>query len=163
MAVSMKVYLAPDSDLRAFAGAPKTLQMWLRTRPQPPLSLGQSWRALDAIIGSMPGATTLTPLTSRGADYQYPKAADHGAHGLSSPSAERLLGAVAQVDRDAIERWIRARAAETTPEPDNPPMTPELVAGGTEELLQQLVPLRGLCELAVTKRYGLVMALWEEP
>ena len=34
---------------------------------------------------------------------------------------------------------------------------------GTERLLTHLTRLREACELAVSKGYGILMALWEEP
>jgi len=149
MAAGMKVYLAPDSDLRAFGGAPKTLQLWLRTRPQPPLELGPSWQMLSDIIGALPDAPR-APLAAEGADYRYQGAADHGAHGLSSPATERLSAAVARVDLAAVERGLAGSGADGN-------------SAEAARLLQLLAALREVCERAVTKRYGLVLALWEEP
>jgi hypothetical protein len=34
---------------------------------------------------------------------------------------------------------------------------------GTERLLTHLTRLREACELAVSKGYGILMALWDEP
>jgi hypothetical protein len=161
MAMIMRVYLSPDSDLRAFAGAPRTLQMWLRYPHSPPaMALGEGWRDLDAILRDDASGQQASPLAPAGADYTYPFAADHGAHGLSSPSAERLLQAIDAVTRERVEGYVQRRQGGRR-RPSRPP-TPAEVAARTDELLAGMAQLRERCALAVTKRYGLVMALWEE-
>src|SRR5262245_63562602 len=99
MSISMRLYLAPDSDLYAFTGAPKTLQKWLRSRrSKSDMWLHGYWRDIDAILtGEAALYTRHSPLTPQGGDFLYPGAADHGAHGLSSTTTERMLRALEQV------------------------------------------------------------------
>jgi len=161
MSTSMRLYLAPEADLRAFSVAPRTLQIWLRQpHPQPELSLQEYWRDLDAIIAAEPVAQSKSLLTPKGGDWTYPTAADRGAHGLSLATTRQLLHAIEQIARPQIEAHVRqGRAAEERQAPD---LTAEEVSAATEELLLQLTRLGEWCTRAVTKHYGLLMALWEE-
>jgi hypothetical protein len=152
MSISMRLYLAPDSDLRAFGGAPKTLQKWLR-QPRVPADmwLQERWRDIDAILatGTLEQGR-YSPLTAEGSDFTYPSAADHGAYALSSTSTERLYHALGEVSRDQVEAYLLDRSVTRTELPSE-----------TEELLAHLGCLDEACRLAVGKRYGLLMALWE--
>jgi hypothetical protein len=87
------------------------------------------------------------------ADWTYPTAADQGGHAISAASAERLLHSIQQVDREQVASYVEQRSTELTPEELN---------SGTERLLAYLTRLREACELAVSKGYGIFMALWEE-
>ncbi|HXI21430.1 MAG TPA: hypothetical protein VNH46_10105 [Gemmatimonadales bacterium] len=157
--VSMRLYLAPDSDLRAFAVAPRTLQLWLRSpRPWPIISLQQSWADLGAILAAV-APEAASPLSPQGADYTYPFVADRGAYALSSPSTEDLLRRLERVTASVVEAYVRGDAP--APEPASP--AGRQLAARTEELLASLARLREHCALAVEKRYGLLMALWGEP
>lgn len=164
MGICMRLYSAPDSDLYAFAGAPRTLQVWLRyPRPVPEVSLHGHWLDLDAILGSEPSAVSNSPLTPNSADWKYPTAADRGAYALTSTSTEVLLHLIERIGRPQVETYVRQRwvaEALQTGQPADP--TPAQLASRTEELLQPLALLRDSCRLAQSKGYGLLMALWEE-
>ncbi len=164
MSISMRLYPAPDPDLYAFAGAPKTLQMWLRyPHSIPEVSLGDAWEDLDAILAAFPGAPSPSPLTPNGADLKYPEGADRGAHAISSTTTQRLLRSIEQVERPQVEAYVRQRLATTaTPTTPSPELSAWLVLAETEALLADLARLREICTLALGKGYGLVMALWED-
>jgi hypothetical protein len=164
MGIGMRLYMAPDSDLYAFAGAPRTLQMWLRyPRSVPDVELHEHWKDLDAIVGAEPSAPSRSPLTPEGANLAYPTAADHGAHALSSTSTKHLLHAVEAVARPKVEAYVRQRWAAHVPQTGSlPDLAPEQVEIETDELLEYLGRLRQACTLAAGKGYGLLMALWEE-
>jgi len=164
MGICMRLYLAPDSDLRAFSGAPRTLRVWLRyPRSQPDISLREYWEDLDAILTSDPSVHPKPSLRPQGADWTYPFVADRGAHALSSTSTEHLLHSIDQVARPQVEAYVRqrweARARQTGQPPELPPTR---LSAETEELLVYLARLRESCALAVGKRYGVLMALWQE-
>jgi hypothetical protein len=74
---------------------------------------------------------------------------------LLSSSAVRspLCHSIQLVDRQQVASYVEQRGAELTPEELN---------SGTERLLGYLTRLREACELAVSKGYGIFMALWEE-
>jgi hypothetical protein len=163
MGISMRLYLAPDSDLYAFTGAPKTLQKWLRSR-RSRLSdtwLHGYWRDIDAILNSDPLVYRYSPLTPHGADFVYPTAADHGAHGLSSTSTERLSRSLERVTHAQVESYVQRRSLQ--------PLSPVAVPGvvqlqaspETGELQAYLACLQETCALAFDKKYGLVLALWD--
>jgi hypothetical protein len=162
MGTSMRLYLAPDSDLRAFAHAPRTLQMWLGyARAHAEVSLHERWQDLDAILSG--GGATPSPLRPGGADYTYPFVADRGAHALSSTSTERLLHSVEEVDRARVEAYVRNDWATRTARSGRPAdPTPAELAASTDELLMYLDRLRQFCAEAVVKKYGLLMALRDE-
>jgi hypothetical protein len=165
MRIGMRLYLAPDSDLRAFVGAPRTLRKWLRyPRAVPEVSLDEHWQDLDAILAAATIGHSTSLFTPQGADWTYPFVADHGAYALSSTSTEHLLQSTEQVGRPEVEAYVRrkwaARAHLTGGSPDP---TPAELASRTEELLVYLARLREACTLAVTKRYGVLMARWDEP
>lgn len=164
MGISMWLYSAPDSDLRAFAGAPRTLQIWLRyPRSLPDVSLHEHWQDLDAILGSEPSVHSKSPLRPQGADWTYPFVADRGAHALSSTTTEDLLHSIDQVDRPKVEDYVRRQwAAQALEVGHSPELTPMQLSSRTDELLVHLARLRESCALALSKRYGLLMALWEE-
>lgn len=164
MRIGMRLYLAPDSDLRAFAGAPRTLRKWLRfPRSVPEVSLDEHWQDLDAILAAATTGPSRSPFTPQGADWTYPFVADHGAYALSSTSTEDLLHSTEQVGRPEVEAYVlrkwAARAHSTECSPD---LTPAELASRTEELLVYVARLREACALAVSKRYGVLMARWEE-
>jgi len=164
MGICMRLYVVPDSDIRAFTGAPKTLQKWLRQRrPGSDMWLQDRWRDLDAILAdrsSVPGQ--YSPLTPQGADFTYPSVADHGAHALSSTSTEALLHALAEITRPQVEAYLRGRSAAQASQTGGPPASPSVeLSSGTEDLLVHLACLQEACALAVGRRYGLLMALWE--
>jgi hypothetical protein len=164
MSICMRLYVVPDSDIRAFTGAPRTLQKWLRQRrPDTDMWLQDRWRDLDAILAgksSVPGQ--YSPLTPQGADFTYPAAADHGAHALSSSSTEALLHAIAEITPPQVEAYLRGRSAAHASQTGGPPTSPSVeLASGTDDLLLHLACLQEACALAVAKRYGLLMALWE--
>ncbi|HSB53137.1 MAG TPA: hypothetical protein VLD58_02230, partial [Gemmatimonadales bacterium] len=71
MAVSMRLYLAPDSDLYAFTGAPRTLQKWLRSRRSiADMWLHGYWRHIDALLVSEAKAYAKhSPLSPLGGDF----------------------------------------------------------------------------------------------
>jgi hypothetical protein len=163
MGINMRLYLAPDSDLRAFAHAPRTLQMWLGyARSHPEVSLHERWQDLDAILAEDPTESG-SPLRPAGADYTYPFVADRGAHALSSTSTERLLHTLELVDRSKVEafvlsRWaIDARGTRRVADP-----SPAELAARTDELMTYLDRLRETCAAGASKKYGLLMALWNE-
>lgn len=164
MGISMRLYLAPDSDLRAFTGAPKTLQKWLRQRRVlADMWLQEHWRDMDAILAERAASHGgHSPLTPAGADFTYPGAADHGAHALDSTSTERLLSTLEDIARPELEAHLRRRLAG---EPDAGGATaapdPARLAAETEALVAHFACLEEACKLAVSKRYGLLMALWE--
>jgi len=164
MSISMRLYLAPDSDLYAFTGAPKTLQKWLRSRrSKSDMWLHGYWRDIDAILtGEAALYARHSPLTPPGGDFLYPGAADHGAHGLSSTSTERMLRALEQVTPAQVESYLRHWSLLHAPMPsltegpievEQPPQA--------EEVLTHLGCLVEACSLAFDKKYGLVLALWD--
>ncbi len=158
----MRLYLAPDCDLSAFAGAPKTLQLWLRSHhPGPDVTLHEYWQDLHNILAGEPFTPPVTGLMPAGAAWIYPTAADRGAHALSSTATEQLLHALDQVGRPQVESYVRGRRRAAAGG-DSPELTPEEVSSDTEQLLPYLRLLREACALAARKRYGLLMALWEE-
>ena len=157
MGIRMQVFLAPDSDLRAFAIAPRTLQMWLRyPHARPPVSLTERWRDLDQILATDPELRDRPPLRPQGGDYTYPFVADRGAHALSSPSTEVLLRALQRIGRPEVEAYVRSANAGGAVSAEAPE---EEVA----TLLDLLGRLREMCTYAFGKGYGLLMALWGEP
>jgi len=164
MGIRMHLYLAPDPDLHAFTGAPRTLQMWLRyPHPQPEVSLGERWQDLDAILGGQASAHSKSPLTPSSANWKYPEAADHGAHALSSTVTKRLLHSVEQITRSDVEAYVRRHWATRAIENGLPPdPSPAQVSSETAELMMYLDRLRESCTLAAGKGYGLLMALWDE-
>lgn len=163
MGISMRLYSAPDPDLWAFAGAPRTLQMWLRyPHSQPEVSLDDTWEHLDAILAGEPSVPSQSPLTPKGADWTYPAAADRGAHALSSTTTQQLLHTIEQVGRPQVEAYVRQRwEAAAIQNGASPEVVPALLSAEAEDLLRHLARLREACTLAVGKGYGLVMALWE--
>ena len=165
MGISMRLYLAPDSDLRAFAVAPSALKAWLRfPRSLPDVSLHEYWRDLDAILMATPSASARSLLSANGADWIFPDAADLGAFGISSTSMQALQRAVQQVDLPAVEAYVRQRAdrqARATGAPLG--LTPVQLGSASAELELYLGRLREGCALGTQKGYGAVMALWEEP
>jgi hypothetical protein len=166
MGNSIRLALAPDSDLRAFTGAPRTLRAWLRyPRPIPDVSLRECWEDLDALLASVAGPGAGSPLRPQSADYTYPFAADHGAFALSSTRTQELLASLEGLTPDRVEAYVRERQEHRS-----------AIAGGgsarssegegipdTEKLLHCLARLRECCALAVAKRYGLLMTRTEEP
>jgi hypothetical protein len=164
MVMSMRLYLAPDSDLHAFTGAPRTLQLWLRyPHAQPEASLDDRWQDLDAILGGEPSTHSKSPLTPNGANWKYPAAADRGAYAISSTVTKHLLHAVEQITRSHVEAYVRRRWASRAIDDGLPPDPPPAqLAAEVEELLTYLSRLRESCTLAAAKGYGLLMALWEE-
>jgi len=163
MGISMRLYLAPDSDLRAFTGAPKTLQKWLRQRRSlADMWLQEYWRDIAALLAADPAAPAgYSPLTPEGADFAYPTAADHGGHGLTSTSAEQLLFALERITPSQVEAYVRHRSLSQSSKAGGAPPQPEQLAAETEALLAHLACLEEACALAAEKRYGLLMALWE--
>jgi hypothetical protein len=139
--------------------------MWVRyPRAIPDVSLDEYWEDLDAILA---GASVTRPgasLRPQGADWTYPFVADHGAHALSSTSTEHLLHVVEQVTRAEVETRVRSRwAVRAASAGDSRAPTEDEVAVQTDGLLMYLARLREACALAVSRRYGVLMALWEEP
>jgi hypothetical protein len=159
---SMRLYLAPDSDLRAFTGAPKTLQVWLRyPRAMADAWLHRSWKDLDAILAAAPGTPTRSPLTPAGADWIYPTAADHGAHALSPDHTRQLLEVIERLTPADVEAYVRHRWARVNGESGGTnAMTESQVDQEVEELLSYLGCLQEACVRAQVKGYGLMMALW---
>lgn len=164
MGVSMRLYLAPDSDLYAFTGAPRTLQKWLRTRrSNTDMWLHGYWRHIDAILVSESLAFAKhSPLTPLGGDFVYPSAADHGAHGLSSTSSERLSRALELVTPAHVESYVRHWSLVHAPLPDLTGGPIELEPPPTaNDVRVYLGCLQEVCGYAFDKKYGLVLALWE--
>ncbi|MEO8140657.1 MAG: hypothetical protein ABI742_13470 [Gemmatimonadota bacterium] len=161
----MRLYLAPDSDLRAFAVAPSALKAWLRFhRSLPDVSLHEYWRDLDTMLMATPSASARSLLTANGADWIFPDAGDLGAYGLSSTSMQALQRAVLQVDPPAVEAYVRKRADQQARATGaTPGLTPVQLASSSAELGLYLTRLREACALGTAKGYGAVMALWEEP
>lgn len=163
MGISMRLYLAPDSDLRAFTGAPRTLHLWLRY-PRTPADawLHESWRDLATLLAASPFAPANSPLTPAGGDWQYPSAADHGAHALTPASTQQLLQAIEQIDRRDVEAHVRQRWAALSAEHGlSPHLAADQLSAGTDELLGYLACLEDACTRARAKGFGLLMALWE--
>ena len=163
MGICMRLYLAPEADLRTFAVAPVTLKAWLQyPRSSRDVSLHEYWRGLDAILTSIPATQARSWLTPEGADYVYPGAADHGAHSLSSGSTEALLRTIDQVTTAQVAAYVRQQwGAETSTAGRSPDLTPAQLSDAVEELELYFAPLRETCARAVDKGYGLVMALWD--
>lgn len=165
MHIGMRLYLAPDSDLRAFAGAPRTLRIWLRyPRSVPDISLDAHWQDLDSILAGASNEPSRPLLRPQGADWTYPFVADHGAHSLSSTSTQHLLHSAEQIGRTEVEAYVRRQwAAQAQATGRSPDPAPEELASRTEQLLVYLAHLREACSLAVSRGYGILMALWEQP
>jgi hypothetical protein len=163
MGICMRLYLAPEADLRTFAVAPLTLKAWLQhPRSSRDISLHEYWRGLDAILTSIPSTRTRPWLTPEGADYVYPGAADHGAHSLSSGSTAELLRTIDQVTSAQVAAYVRQRWEAESAEADHATsLTPAQLSAAAEELELYFAPLRESCVRAVDKGYGLVMALWD--
>lgn len=165
MGISMRLYLAPDPDLRAFSVAPTALKTWLRyPRTLPEANLHEYWRDLDIILASTDVAGGKSLLTAGAADWAYPEIGDRGAYAISSTTMATLLRAVEEVDRVAVEgyviqRWTRQALATG----QSTELTPLQISSSSGELLLYLGRLRDICTLGVKKGYGVVMALWEEP
>ena len=165
MGIGMRLYLAPDPDLRAFSVAPTALKTWLSfPRTLPEANLHEYWADLDAILATTAVAGGKSLLTASAADWTYPGISDRGAFGISSTKMDQLLRAVEEVDRVAVEayvlqRWTR-RALATGQSPD---LTELEMAASAAELLLYLGRLRDICTLGVRKGYGVMMALSEEP
>lgn len=158
----MRLYLAPESDLRAFTGAPKTLGVWLRyPRALADAWLHRSWPDLNAILAAAPGTPTPSPLTPSGADWTYPTAADHGAFALSPNHTKQLLETIDGVGPAEVTAHVRARWARRNADQgrDLAP-SEEQLDREVEELLSYLACLQDACTRAQVKGYGLVMALW---
>lgn len=152
----MRVYPAPDSDLAAFAGAPRTLRMWLHyPHALPTVSLGGHWQDLDAILANEPSWRSKSALRPQNADWTYPFAADHGAHALSSTSTGYLLHTIDQIDRPKVEVYVALKPGQSE-------LSLMQLSTQTEELLLCLARLREGCAVAAGKSYGILMALWEE-
>jgi hypothetical protein len=164
MGISMRLYLSPDPDLRAFSVAPAALKAWLRfPRTLPEANLHEYWRDLDAILATTDVASGRSLLSASAADWVYPDVGDRGAFGISSTAMAQLLRAVEQVDRIAVEayvvqRWTR-QALATGQSTD---LTPLQISSASGELLLYLGRLRDICTLGVRKGYGVMMAMWEE-
>lgn len=158
----MRLYLAPDSDLRAFTGAPKTLNVWLRyPRAMADAWLHRSWKDLDAIVAASPATPTRSPLTPAGADWVYPTAADHGAHALSPTHTKQLLEVIESIGPAEVEVYVRQRWARLGDRVGQEQEMPEAqVDQEVEELLSYLGCLQEACVRAQVKGYGLMMALW---
>jgi hypothetical protein len=163
MGISMRLYLAPDSDLRAFTGAPKTLQKWLRQRrSMADMWLQEHWRDIAALLAADPAAPpNYSPLTPEGADFAYPTVADHGAHGLSSTLTEQLLQSLGRITASQVEAHVRHRSLTHSSAAGSAPPSPQELSAEAEALLAELACLEEACALAASKRYGLLMALWE--
>ena len=163
MGICMRLYLAPEADLRTFAVAPLTLKVWLQfPRSSRDVSLHEYWRGLDTILASVPSSLGRSWLTPRGADFVYPGAADHGAHSLSSASTEALLHIIDLVKRTEIEAYIRRQwEVEAPTTGPSPGLTAAQITAAAEEVELYFAPLRETCAQAMTKGYGLVMALWD--
>jgi len=163
MGICMRLYLAPDSDLYAFTGAPKTLQKWLRARrsSQFDMWLDGYWQDIDAILSSDPLVYRYSPLTPHGADFVYPTAADHGAHGLSSTSTERLSRSLERVTPAQIESYVTQRRQQGLSPVGVPGLAQLPSPPVADELEVYLACLQEACALAFDKKYGLVLALWD--
>lgn len=160
--ISMRLYLAPEADLRTFAVAPNTLKVWLRyPRSSRDIALHQYWHGLDAILAAVPASQGRSWLTAGGADFVYAGAADHGAHSLSAASTETLLRVIDQVTTHRIAAYVRQQwETDAAANNHSADLDPELLVEAVEELELYFVPLREFCAKAVGKGYGLVMALW---
>jgi hypothetical protein len=158
MGLIMRVYPAHDSDLRAFVGAPRTLRVWLRyPHPVADVSLDETWRDLDALLGAQPDAPSPVPLRPQAADFTYPFVTEGGAHALSFSRTQALLRFIERIDRADVERFVRARDTTGT-------ATAEVPSAGdprVEDLLQHLTRLRLTLATAVGKGYGVLLALWD--
>ncbi len=164
MGISMRLYIAPDSDLRAFTGAPKTLQKWLRQRRSlADMWLEEHWRDIAALLAADPAApANYSPLTPEGAEFTYPTVADHGAHALTSTLTELLLHSLERITASQVEAYVRHRSVIRSSEAGSPVSpSPQELSAETEALLAHLACLEEACTLAVSKRYGLLMALWQ--
>lgn len=161
MSSSMRLYLAPDSDLRAFTGAPRTLQLWLRyPRSMADAWLHGSWKDLDAIIAAMPGAPSHSPLTASGADWIYPTAGDHGAHALSPEHTRQLLETIERIGPAEVDVYVRERHDRRNGEGLAALQPDDYFDREVEELMGYLNCLQEACVRAQVKNYGLMMALW---
>ena len=160
--ICMRLYLAPEADLRTFAVAPNTLKVWLHfPRSSRDIALHEYWRGLDAILARVPASRDRSWLTAGGADFVYAGAADHGAHSLSAESTETLLRVIDEVTTHRIAAYVRQQWEAQAPASGHAPdLDPVLLVGAVEELELYFAPLREFCAKAVGKGYGLVMALW---
>ena len=158
----MRLYLAPEADLRTFAVAPNTLKVWLQfPRSSRDIALHEYWHGLDAILAAVPASQDRSWLTPGGADFVYAGAADHGAHSLSAESTASLLRVIDQVTTHRIAAYVRQQwEAEAAMSGRSADVDPELLLGAVEELELYFAPLREFCAKAEGKGYGLVMALW---
>ena len=165
MSICMRLYLAPETDLRTFAVAPVTLKVWLQyPRSSRDVALHEYWRGLDAILAGVPSARPRSWLTPEGADFVYAGAADHGAYSLSSSSTAELLRTIDQVTSAQVAAYVRLQwEADATGSGHSAELTAAQLSGAVEELELYFAPLRESCARAVEKGYGLVMALWNTP
>lgn len=153
----MRVFPAHDSDLRAFVGAPRTLRVWLRyPHPVPDLALEGHWRDLDALLVTRPGASPAGPLRPQAADFTYPFVTEGGAHALSFGSTKELLALVEGISRSDVERFVRDQEKDVAPA-----SAAADAQGRVDELMSHLTRLRLTLAMAVSKGYGILMALWE--
>jgi hypothetical protein len=164
MSVSMRLYLAPDSDLFAFTGAPRTLQKWLRSRRSiTDMWLHGYWRHIDGLLVTEAQAFTKhSPLSPLGGDFVYPVAADHGAHGISSTTTERLSRALEKVTPEHVESYVRHWSLVHAPLPEITGDPVEIEpAPAADDILVYLGCLQEALGVAFDKKYGLVLALWD--
>lgn len=160
----MRLYLAPDSDLFAFTGAPRTLQKWLRSRRSiTDMWLHGYWRHIDALLVSEAQAFAKhSPLSPLGGDFVYPTAADHGAHGISSTTTDRLGRALERVTPQHVESYVRHWPLVHAPLPEITGGPVELEPPpGADDILVYLGCLQEALGVAFDKKYGLVLALWD--
>ncbi len=121
------------------------------------------WRHIDALLVSEVKAyPRFSPLVPQGGDFVYPTAADHGAHGLSSTSTERMARSLELVTPAHVESYVRHWSLVHAP-------LPEMTGGPIElepppvgdDILVYLGCLQEACAFAFDRKYGLVLALWE--
>lgn len=162
MTTCMRLYLAHQSDFYAFTRAPRTLGIWLHSpHPSREVSLQDAWQDIDALLTGT--NATPSPLRPEAADWTYPSAADQGGYAISAATTERLLHSIQKLDRNQVAAYVERRwAAQSPPSGNAAELTTEELNTGTETLLGYLARLREACELAVSKGYGILMALWEE-
>ena len=159
----MRLYLAPDSDLYAFTGAPRTLQKWLRSRRSATdMWLHGYWRHIDALLVEAKLYAKHSPLSPLGGDFIYPSAGDQGAHGISSVTTERLGRSIESVTPAVVESYIRSWSLMHAPLPDITGAPVELAPPpNLDEVMVYLGCLQEACGHAFDKKYGLVLALWD--